>query len=191
MPRAFRNRASYAALAAVASLALSAGALVVAPTAADAAAAVTASCSASGQVHFDPGVQLFPRAQDVTYQGEDGSCNDYSGLGLTSAALTANFAGVTLSCLASGSSGTGKGTGRIDWTDAFGGSYTSTVDLQIDGSALNTGHLSGAVSGGLFQGHTFTATLTTSLIGGGVDCTVGAPAGGVKNADFTGDFNIT
>ncbi|MFH8379919.1 hypothetical protein ACH4E7_03095 [Kitasatospora sp. NPDC018058] len=169
-------------------MALSAGAALAAPATASATPAnITVACQANGQVHFNPGVTVFPSDQDVTYQGQDGPCNDYSMYNIRSATFTANFNGVSLGCLESGSSGFSSGTGSIDWTDRSGNTGRSTLSLQIDGSSLNVGHLSGYVRDGYFVGHSFSATVETSLLGGAGKCTIG---GGLKDASFTGDFSI-
>ncbi|MFF5860763.1 hypothetical protein ACFY8B_35095 [Streptomyces sp. NPDC012751] len=190
MLRTARSRTHRAAVA-VTCVTLSAGAALAAPASASAAPPnVLVSCTASGQVHFNPGVQLIPRPQHVSYEGQDGPCNDNSGYSIRSGKLTASFDGVSLSCLHSGSSGTGRGTGTIDWTDRYGNTGRSIVNAQIDSSTLNTGHVSGTVSEGLFEGHSFSGTFNTSLAGGAFRCTIGAPAGGLKDAAFTGDYSI-
>ncbi|MFD8478229.1 hypothetical protein [Kitasatospora sp. NPDC059673] len=190
MLRTSRSRARQAVLAAACAV-LPLGAALVAPAAATAApAAVSVSCSAAGQVHFNPGVELFPRPQHVSYQGQDGTCDDFSDFDIRTAKLTMSFDDVPLSCLASGSSGSGKGSGKIEWTNEYGDTAESILDVQIDDSTLNVGHVSGHVRSGQFEGHGFSGTFKTSLVGGGVSCTIGAPAGGVKDADFTGDFSI-
>ncbi|TQF05937.1 hypothetical protein E6W39_31560 [Kitasatospora acidiphila] len=190
MLRTPRSRTRLVALAAACAT-LSIGAALAAPATASAAPPnVKVSCEASGQIHFNPGVKLFTSDQDVSYQGQEGQCNDFSKFDIRSAKLTASFIGVPLGCVTSPGSGAGKGSGAIEWTDKSGETDRSILNLQIDGSSLNTGHLSGVVSKGRFKGHSFTATLKTSLLGGAAACTVGLPAGGLKDADFKGDFSI-
>ncbi|MFI9788835.1 hypothetical protein ACIHEI_35800 [Kitasatospora sp. NPDC051984] len=191
MLRTSRSRARKAAVAAACAV-LPLGAALVAPAAASAApAAVKVSCQAAGQVHFNPGVELLPRAQHVSYQGQEGACDDFSKFDIMTAKLTMSFDDVSLSCLASGSSGSGKGSAKIEWTEEDGETAESILDVQIDNSALNVGHVSGQVRSGQFKGHGFTGTFKTSLVAGGIECTIGAPGGGVKDADFTGDFSIS
>lgn len=186
LPATLRRRTSRAALA----VAASAAALTVGvPTSAQAAPDVLVACTAAGQTHFAPGVQLFPLAQRVTYQGQDSSCEDNSGTGIVSASISAGFHGVIISCLGGGF-GTGSGSGTIEWTLEDGETFSSQVDLEIDHTVLNTASVSGTVLDGAFQGETFGGTFTTKLFEGAGKCTAGAPFGGIKNADFTGQFSI-
>ncbi|MBX7554204.1 hypothetical protein ABZX95_40335 [Streptomyces sp. NPDC004232] len=149
---------------------------------------MSVSCSASGETHFSPGVQLWPRQQHVSYQGQDGQCNDNTEASIASARITADFDGVTLSCLSGG--GTGSGTGTIEWSTTDGYRLRSVVNLTIDRTVLNDATVSGYVTEGLFKGHGFSGTFSTSLFGGAGKCTIGAPFGGVKEAAFTGEYSI-
>lgn len=185
-PATIRRRAPRAALAAAAAaVAITAGT----PTAAQAAPNVLVACTAAGQTDFAPGVQFFPLAQRVTYQGNESSCEDNSGLGIASATISAGFQGVVISCLGGGF-GTGSGSGTIEWALDNGETLSSQIDLEIDHTVLNTATVSGHVLRGAFQGETFGGTFSTDLFGGAGKCTAGAPFGGVKNAAFTGQFNI-
>ncbi|MEU6999793.1 hypothetical protein [Nonomuraea sp. NPDC046570] len=177
---------SLAGITAAAALSLTTAALT-APTAAQ-ANAVSVSCDASGITSFTPGVQLFPQSHQVTYRGDEAICNDHTGLGVQSARLTADFSGVTLSCLAS-AFGQGTGSGTIEWN--IGGSrLQSRLDLNIDETFLNTAKVSGVIHEGPFEGRRFTGQIETSLLGGAGKCTFGLPFGGVKNANFTGHYSI-
>ncbi|NDZ81583.1 hypothetical protein G3I19_24235 [Streptomyces sp. SID10853] len=178
-----------------ASLALSVAAMAVglavgSPAAAQAAPNVSISCSAAGETHFSPGVQLFPLSQHVTYQGENSRCADNSGLGVREARISAGFQGVIVSCVAGGF-GTGSGSGTIEWILDDGTRLTSQVELRIDRTVLNTATVSGYVRQGRFEGQSFSGEFTTELFGGAGKCTVGAPFGGVRNAAFTGQFSIS
>ncbi|MER6239698.1 hypothetical protein ABT185_27125 [Streptomyces clavifer] len=182
-----RRRSSHAVLA------VTAGAVAITmgtPTAAQAAAPnVLVACTAAGQTNFAPGVQVFPLAQRVTYQGQDSSCEDNSGVGVASATISAGFHGVIISCLGGGF-GTGIGSGTIEWTLRNGEKISSQINLEIDNTVLNTASVSGHVLQGAFQGEAFGGTFTTELFNGASKCTAGAPFGGVKNAAFTGQFSI-
>jgi hypothetical protein len=183
---ALRRRTSHAALAvAAAAVAITVGS----PTAAQAAPDILVSCTAAGTTSFAPGVQLLPLPQRVTYQGEDSSCEDNSGLGVAGASISAGFHGVIISCIGGGF-GTGSGSGTIEWTLDNGDKASSRVDLEIDHTVLNTASVSGHVLDGPFQGETFGGTFTTQLFDGAGKCTAGAPFGGIKNAAFTGQFSI-
>ncbi|MFD7019869.1 hypothetical protein [Streptomyces sp. NPDC059928] len=187
MLRAPHSRSRRLAVA-VAGAALSAGAALALPASASAAPNVTVSCSAAGQTHFSPGVQLWPRPQHVSYQGQEGPCNDNSDIGIRSARITADFDGVTLSCLSGG--GTGSGTGTIEWTTLDGYRLRSVVNLTIDETVLNDATVTGYVTDGPLKGHGFSGTFNTNLFSGAGKCTIGAPFGGVKEADFTGEYSI-
>ncbi|MFB8182158.1 hypothetical protein ACFC8N_40380 [Streptomyces sp. NPDC055966] len=65
----------------------------------------------------------------------------------------------------------------------------SVVNLTIDRTVLNDATVSGYVTEGLFKGHGFSGTFSTSLFGGAGKCTIGAPFGGVKEAAFTGEYS--
>lgn len=174
---------------ALAATALGAGLGLVAPATAGAAPSVAVSCQSSGLMHFSPGVQLFPLRQHITYDGQAGQCNDNSGLGIRTASLSESFQGVVLSC-EGGGFGTGSGSGTIDWTSADGFVRHSTVELRFDHNIGPLVSISGSVISGPFTGHTFSSTFTTNLFGGAGKCTIGAPFGGVTEADFDGQFTI-
>ncbi|TMR97143.1 hypothetical protein [Nonomuraea basaltis] len=152
-------------------------------------AATSISCDAAGQTHFSPGVQMLPQSEQVTYQGGNRSCVDHSDLGLTSARISASFADVELSCVAS-NFGTGTGTASIQWTAGGAGTLTSKVDIAIDETVLNKARVSGVVTDGPFRGQRFTGEFETSLLKGAGKCTAGAMFGGVKSAAFSGHFSI-
>ncbi|WP_214415113.1 hypothetical protein [Sphaerisporangium fuscum] len=174
---------------AVLAAAVALGGLAVPATATTAhAAATSVSCDASGTTNFTPGVQLFPQSHQVSYRGDDRTCNDNSGMGIQSARITADFTGVELSCLAS-NFGAGAGSGTIEWT-INGAKLKSRVDLTIDSSVLNKATVSGVVRSGPFEGQRFSGEFETNLLGGAGKCTFGAPFGGVKNAAFTGHYSI-
>ncbi|MGN9837037.1 hypothetical protein ACTMTI_02825 [Nonomuraea sp. H19] len=151
-------------------------------------AADSIACAASGETHFTPGVQMVAQSQIVTYQGDHRGCVDHSGMGITSARITASFNHVNLSCVAS-HFGTGSGTATIDWT-MNGRKQTSTAHITIDETVLNTARVSGIVTSGAFTGRQFTGEFDTSLLKGGGQCTVGALFGGVTSAGFNGHFSI-
>ncbi|SEG64247.1 hypothetical protein SAMN05444920_103659 [Nonomuraea solani] len=146
------------------------------------------SCDAAGDTHFSPGVQMFPQSEAVAYRGTERGCIDHSDMGITSARLSATFGDVDLSCVASDFGG-GTGTATIEWT-VNGGKQTSTVDLTIDETMLNTAKVSGVVTKGVFEGQRFTGEFDTNLLGGAGKCTAGALFGGVKSAGFKGHFSI-
>ena len=174
---------------ALAATALGAGLGLIAPATAGAAPSVTVSCQSSGPMHFSPGVQLIPLAQHITYDGQDGLCNDNSGTDIHSARLSAGFEGVVLSCEAGGF-GTGTGSGTIEWTTTEGYVLHSTVELRFDHNVGNLVSISGTVTDGAFTGHTFSSSFTTDLFGGAGKCTIHAPFGGVTEASFDGQFTI-
>lgn len=154
---------------------------------------VSISCSTSGNIHFEPGVQLIPTPQQADIRME-GNCYDNSGdanggMTIAGARLTSGFNGLVISCLASPLA-RGEGSGTIEWTMDNGEKVTSQVDMRIDRTVLNTAHLTGHVTGGRFEGQQFTADIHMSFWQGVGDCTVGAPMGGVKNAGIAGQFTI-
>ncbi|MBB5138952.1 hypothetical protein HNP84_008714 [Thermocatellispora tengchongensis] len=149
------------------------------------ARALSISCAASGQSRFSPGVQLLPQSQQVTYLGDERSCNDHSGNGITGARITADFRDVRLSCVAS-QYVSGSGTGTITWDNG----ETSSVEVSIDESLFHQASVSGVVRRGLFAGKRFTGQFSTDLLAGGVKCTAGVFFGGLRQAPFTGEFSI-
>jgi hypothetical protein len=179
---------------ALATAGLSAGLALATPAVSHAAEPnVSISCSTAGNIHFEPGVQLIPTPQQASVSME-GNCYDNSGdpgsdTTIAGARLTSGFNGLVLSCLASPLD-RGQGTGTIEWTLDNGDTVTSTVDLRIDRTVLNTAHLTGRVSQGRFEGQDFTADIHMSFWQGVGDCTVGAPMGGVKDAGIAGQFTI-
>lgn len=168
---------------------LAAGLSLSSPAAAQAQPNVSVSCSAAGVTEFRPGVQLWPRPQQITYKGHEDSCSDNSGFGIREAKLTASLQNVILSCLAGGM-GTGTGTANIEWTLDDGTKTTSKVDVKLDRTLLNHGSVSGHVRSGRFAGQGFSGEFSTSLWGGAGACTVGIPQGGLTETSFTGQFSI-
>ncbi|WP_329166378.1 hypothetical protein OG709_14255 [Streptomyces sp. NBC_01267] len=165
------------------------GVSLSAPATAQADPHISVSCTAAGETHFSPGVQLFPLPQQIAYEGKNSGCVDNSGVGIREAKISAGFRDVIISCVAGGF-GTGSGSGIIEWTLDDGTKLSSQVDLRIDHTILNTSSVSGHVRQGPFQEQSFSGEFTTALFGGAGKCTAGAPFGGVRNAAFTGQFSV-
>ncbi|GAA3794178.1 hypothetical protein ACFS5L_37550 [Streptomyces phyllanthi] len=174
---------------ALAAVGMAAGLALGSPVTAQAQPNISVSCSAAGLTEFHPGVQLWPRPQQITYKGQPDSCTDNSGFGIREARLTASLQNVWLSCLAGGM-GTGTGTATIEWAFDDGTRTSSTVDVSLDHSILNHGSVSGHVRSGLFAGQGFSGEFSTSLWGGAGACTIGIPAGGLTETSFTGQFSV-
>ncbi|MET9444389.1 hypothetical protein [Streptomyces sp. NPDC006610] len=189
-----RNRRAPRLVRAAATAGLAAGLVLAGPAAVQAADTdVAISCSTSGNIHFEPGVQLIPTPQQANIRME-GNCYDNSGdpnsgTTIAGARVTSGFEGLVLSCLASPLA-RGEGSGTIEWTLDNGETATSTVDMRIDRTVLNTAHITGHVTQGRFQNQDFTADIHMSFWQGVGDCTVGAPMGGVKDAGIAGQFTI-
>lgn len=188
MTSAVRTAARRMALA-LSTAGLVAGLGLAAPAMADAAPGVTVSCESTGPMHFSPGVELLPLPQHIMYDGQGGTCNDNSGVGIRAASLSAGFEGVVISCEAGGFD-TGSGSGTIQWVLADGSVVESTVDLEFSHNIGNLVAISGTVTSGLFTHHTFSGSFTTDLFGGAGKCTLHAPFGGLTEATFDGQFSI-
>ncbi|WP_255954695.1 hypothetical protein [Streptomyces odontomachi] len=168
---------------------LAAGLALVAPATAEADPGVTVSCESVGQMRFSPGVQLFPLPQHIMFDGQTGTCDDNSGVGIRAASLSADFKGVVISCEAGGFD-TGSGTGTITWVLEDGSVVQSTVELEFSHNVGPLVAISGTITSGLFTGHTFSSSYTTDLFGGAGKCTLHIPFGGFKEATFEGQFSI-
>jgi hypothetical protein len=146
---------------------------------------VVASCDASGEAHFSPGVHVVPFPQQVTLFGESEPCQNNSEFPIESATLDGSLSNVLLSCVA-GFEGGGEGSGTIEWELANGFTVTSEVDMDLNFTALWTARFSGVVTDGAFDGEEFNFSMTVNPL----DAVLGCVTFGVKEIDYDGTFSV-